>query len=65
MVLYSIIPHGSYHALAGMKKEKSLWMGGVVPAMTVKQMRVFEDNWKILLFLHKNICCGYSLESHC
>ena len=33
--------------------------------VTVEQIRrVFGDNLgKILLFLHKNICCGYSLES--
>ena len=30
----------------------------------MKQMRISEDNLAILLlFLYKNICCGYSLES--
>ena len=32
---------------------------------TVEQIRrVFDDNWRIIfIILHKNICCGYSLES--
>ena len=35
---------------------------------TVEQIRrVFDDNWRIIsIVLHKNICCGYALESpHC
>ena len=26
-------------------------------------MRVFDDNFGIILVLHKNLCCGYSLEA--
>ena len=44
----------------------SFWANSVYPNQTApaeEQMRVFDDNWRIILsVLHKNVCCRYSLE---